>query len=265
MKIRLLFGVMLLMAVGACSKSPRTAEAAPPPPPTNIPPPTPTPAPPPTPAPEPPAAPPATPEPNYFAPEGVYFLLTKITIETPDGLIGYPAGTKVVRTGDKYRAPDGKNIAVEPDQITNDLRIAERVAGLDTAIQASIRSVTSTQAAIAAATAATPPVAPSPGGRTYTYTTTTTGPDGTQTVRQTTTTHTVTSYPDAIAKQLQELDRQRVLADNELSRIHTAWIQLSNRDPRTSPAAEQLTRQRNAVEERLRIIREQRALVLAGR
>jgi len=82
----------------------------------------------------------ATPPPvNYFAPEGTYYLVAKASLETNDGIVGYPPGTKVMRADDgRFQAPDGQFLTLQPNQMTNDLRIARQVAGADAANQMAI-------------------------------------------------------------------------------------------------------------------------------
>jgi len=155
-----------LLAFAACHKpSDQTASTDPAPPVAEA-----TPAP----APEPPpqeVAVAATPVPNYLAPEGVYFLVAKASLETSEGILGYKPGTRMVRGDDgRYRAPDGQFLTLEPNQITNDLRVARQAAGSDAAAQAALalagqRNAVDVSAAPPSAnarTAATATPAPSP-------------------------------------------------------------------------------------------------------
>ncbi len=116
----------------------------------------------------------ATPAPNYFAPEGVFYLTAKVSLETSDGITGYPPGTMVTKAADgRYKLADGQFAALEANQITNDLRIARQLMGADRAAQAALSqagnrtaadiAAAQTQSAIAAAAAATP--APPPVSR----------------------------------------------------------------------------------------------------
>ena len=86
--------------------------------------------------------------PSPFAPPGVFFLVTKVSMETDSGLFNYPPGTKVLKSGAKYTTFDGRQLSLRADQVTNDLRIATRVAGnspkLQAAIQASIHNTLAT-------------------------------------------------------------------------------------------------------------------------
>ncbi len=81
-----------------------------------------------------------TPEGSPFAPPGVFFLVKKVSLETDSGIIGYPPGSKVHLVGRQYVTRDGRHLTLRAEQVTNDLRIAEGVAGHDAAAQAAIRS-----------------------------------------------------------------------------------------------------------------------------
>ncbi|MDB6155364.1 MAG: hypothetical protein JWL90_3817 [Chthoniobacteraceae bacterium] len=82
----------------------------------------------------------ATPAPNYFAPEGVYFLLAATSVETEDGIVGFKPGSEALKQANgKYRVGEHE-IELRPDQLTNDLRIAGSLASADAAAQAAIRS-----------------------------------------------------------------------------------------------------------------------------
>ncbi|MDB6174321.1 MAG: hypothetical protein JWL59_3632 [Chthoniobacteraceae bacterium] len=82
----------------------------------------------------------ATPAPNYFAPEGVYFLLAATSVETEDGIVGFKPGSEALKQANgKYRVGEHE-IELRPDQLTNDLRIAGSLANADAAAQAAIRS-----------------------------------------------------------------------------------------------------------------------------
>lgn len=122
-----------------------------------------------TPAPEPPpppratpAPPPvveaATPAPNYFAPPGVYFLVTKASIETANGITGLRPGTRLQQTGPtEYTDAEGHQLTLAANQVTNDLRIAQQVAGADVAAQNSLRQMQNTRPAPTLQTATTAP------------------------------------------------------------------------------------------------------------
>ena len=81
----------------------------------------------------------ATPPPKRLAPEGMFFLLAKKSVETPDGIIGLKPGTQVLQQPDGKFMADGHPIEVLPTEITNDLDIAGRVVGADARAQAMIR------------------------------------------------------------------------------------------------------------------------------
>jgi hypothetical protein len=82
----------------------------------------------------------ATPAPNYLAPTGVFFLVTQVSVETPSGITGLRPGTQVQQTGpNEFLGPEGHKLTLRPDQVTNDLRIAQQIAGADAATQAALR------------------------------------------------------------------------------------------------------------------------------
>jgi len=84
-----------------------------------------------------------------FAPEGVYFLLERVSVMTDSGVIGDPPGTKVtlVKAGPPMRVTDGKNeFDVTPAQVTNDLDAATRVFYADQAALAQINSMNAMRA-----------------------------------------------------------------------------------------------------------------------
>lgn len=85
-----------------------------------------------------PTPPPATPAPE-LAPPGVYYLITAVSVETSDGILGLKPGQplKEVRPG-VYRA-DNNEVTLRPDQVTNDLAIARRFAAQDQRNQAAIQ------------------------------------------------------------------------------------------------------------------------------
>ena len=128
---------------------------------------------PPAPLPAPPIAaePPATAQPlatitpdpvqNWMAPEGTFFVSRQTSIETPEGLVGLRPGTKVQKQPDgRFLTDDQRIVTLQPDSVTNDLRVAQRVAAQDQQAQAAIRQ------AAAAASRARPEAVPSPPSRT---------------------------------------------------------------------------------------------------
>lgn len=183
----LMIAVATLLA--ACSKPVSPAPIA-----QATPEPTPIPTPPPTPvaivATPPPATPipvPATPEPNYFAPEGIYFLVTKKSVETSDGITGLRPGTRVLKQEDgSYKTDDGVSVQAAPHEVTNDLRIAQQLVSNDAAASAALRQQAAQWHAAEQASIRPGPTPLPPGARVYS--TTTIGADG-----RTTTTSTVTT------------------------------------------------------------------------
>ena len=81
----------------------------------------------------------ATPQPNYLAPEGVFFVIVATSIETKDGIAGFRPGTRAIKQPDGRYLADGHLVELRADQVTNDLRLASRIAGADQAAQAQIR------------------------------------------------------------------------------------------------------------------------------
>ncbi len=116
--IRLLSLASLLVLLAACSKAPQepvTASA-----------PTPKSAAASTPTFEPSAGPVETPVARAIVtPDKGWYLTQRISLATTDGIMSLPAGTRVMRIGDdaggiKVRAPDGTELIVQSDQITQD-------------------------------------------------------------------------------------------------------------------------------------------------
>lgn len=190
MKNLITLGFATALALAACDKKP-IAEAPPPTIPAATPP-TVVPSTPPPATPEPVAV--TTPAPNYFAPDGVYFLLEPTSVETPEGVSGLKPGTRLQRIGSGKYSTSGHEIALRDDQVTNDLRIAQRIAGADAAAQAALRR------AMAADTTAPAPLPP--GAHVYTTTTTTIGPDGKPVTRQVTSTSISTRTEPAPTPQI---------------------------------------------------------------
>jgi hypothetical protein len=83
-----------------------------------------------------------------FAPPGVFFLLERVSLETDSGVLSYLPGTKVIKAGSRYITSEGKQLTLKAAQITNDLRIATKLAGnnpkLLAAIQTSVRNTLAT-------------------------------------------------------------------------------------------------------------------------
>jgi hypothetical protein len=105
----------------------------------------------------------ATPAPE-LAPPGVFFLVTAVSVETTDGIVGLKPGQllRLVRPG-VYRA-DNNELTLRPDQVTNDLAIARRLANQDQRTQAAIQQRLAAQptAAVARGTNSQPPPAVQP-------------------------------------------------------------------------------------------------------
>jgi hypothetical protein len=89
---------------------------------------------------------PTTPAPQ-FAPPGVYYLITSVSVTTSDGILGLKPGQKLqqVRPG-VYRA-DNVEVTLRPDQVTNDLSIAGRLVTQEQQNQAAIQQRLATLAA----------------------------------------------------------------------------------------------------------------------
>ena len=253
MKRNILLSILTVILAGACGKAPQTSEVPPSPQPELRVAATPAPtalAP----------APVATPEPNHFAPEGVFFLTEKVNVEKKDGIIGYPPGTKVVRVNAGFVTVDGEKIAPRPDQMTNDLLIAQQVAGKDAASQAAVKSALA--AMVPAASAGSGAPLP-PGARSTTFSTVTTGPNGSQTVRETTMVHT--TIVDPVTAQLRELEKQRELLNLQIGREHEELRTLTVKNPRKSPDAERINNEIAALREKIRQLNEQSAVLRASR
>jgi hypothetical protein len=134
--------LLLCASVAACWKPIAKNEPAPETPDVVASTPAPQPSPPPRPTPAPPVVEAATPAPNYFAPPGVYFLVAKASIETANGITGLRPGTRLQQTGPtEYTDAEGHRLTLAANQVTNDLRIAQQVAGADVAAQSSLRQM----------------------------------------------------------------------------------------------------------------------------
>lgn len=89
----------------------------------------------------------ATPPPRRLAPDGMFFLLTKKSVETPDGIVGLKPGTQVLRQPDGKFLADGHTLDLLPTEMTNDLDLAGRIVGADARAQAAIRQTLQAQPA----------------------------------------------------------------------------------------------------------------------
>lgn len=84
---------------------------------------TPTPAPP---APATPAPVPAAsaPEDDHLAPPGVFFLRSRLSVTTDDGIVGVLPGARAELQSDGRYLVNGRTLAISPEYLTNDMRIA---------------------------------------------------------------------------------------------------------------------------------------------
>lgn len=101
----------------------------------------------------------ATPELNYFAPPGVYYLVSASSVETPEGIVGLTPGTKLQKVAPGKFTANGHQIDLRESQVTNDLRVAQSVAGADQAAQAALRRALSAAVKTAPVNPATTPSA----------------------------------------------------------------------------------------------------------
>ncbi len=97
----------------------------------------------------------ATPPPKRYAPEGVFYLITKKSIETEAGIVGFRPGTQVQLLPDGKYSVEGQTIELLPNEITNDLDLAARYAGADAQAQVALRQRLFTPAPPAPAPSAT--------------------------------------------------------------------------------------------------------------
>ncbi len=151
MKTTCLMAALAVCIVGGCSKPAAitTPEPTPEPAPVVV-------APPPAPAQPPPVAvavavETAEPPARNLAPDGIFFLLVRKSIETESGFQGVAPGARL-----KFAAPgmyeiEGQKIALRDDEVTNDLDIARQIAGADAAAQQALRQRSASEAAKARA------------------------------------------------------------------------------------------------------------------
>lgn len=69
---------------------------------------------------------------KHFAPEGVYYLLTRVSFSTDSGVVGIPRGAKVtlVRRGNPMRVTNGEyEFEVSSTQVTNDQDVVSGFEG----------------------------------------------------------------------------------------------------------------------------------------
>lgn len=176
-----------------------------------------------------PTPPPATPAPE-LAPPGVFYLITAVSVETSDGILGLKPGQllKEVRPG-VYRA-DNNEVTLRPDQVTNDMAIARRFATQDQRNQAAIQQ--------RLATTGSAPSAPSASGT------------------PSTASHSSAPPPpqeDPKVKARQELMQQRMAVQQQSNAVAASLNQASVRygnwevAAKKSPQAYQLLQQFNAL------------------
>lgn len=151
MKVPILTAALVALAFASCQKPTaeiqRTDDVSA----TPVPAPVSTPAPPAVIATAPPTAPPS-PE---LAPPGIFYLLAAVRVETDSGVTGLPPGTgvKFVREG-IYLSSAGE-VALRPDQITNNLATARQARDAERLKQVALRTEGASQVAQAPAAAAT--------------------------------------------------------------------------------------------------------------
>jgi len=89
---------------------------------------------------------PATPAPR-LAPEGIFYLIVAVNVETKDGIVGLPPGTgvKLVRPG-VYLTPQGE-MSLTSAQLTNDMDVAREARDTDHARQGALQKRLADEAA----------------------------------------------------------------------------------------------------------------------
>lgn len=145
-------GTLICLAMSACEKTETPAppeapaETTPEPPQAKLEAPAPAPTASTTTPPPPAAAPAATPAPT-LAPEGVFYLVQKVSVETDAGIVGLNPGTKAVKQPDGRFLADGHTVSLQPAQITNDLALARQAVSADYSAQQRLRQVMAARAA----------------------------------------------------------------------------------------------------------------------
>ncbi|MEO8351216.1 MAG: hypothetical protein ABI680_05755 [Chthoniobacteraceae bacterium] len=81
----------------------------------------------------------ATPPPKRLAPKGIFYLITKKSIETDAGIVGFRPGTPVQLQPDGKYLVEGRTMELLPHEITNDLDVAAQYAGAHAQAQAALR------------------------------------------------------------------------------------------------------------------------------
>ena len=106
------------------------------------------PEPPSTPAPSVPHIPVTSTRSDNKAPDGIYFLLKRVSATNATGIIGFPPGTPVKlvgNNGDIFRvSSDNIEFEVPREQLTTDLNIARNVAAVDSKTQAALAGIGNT-------------------------------------------------------------------------------------------------------------------------
>jgi hypothetical protein len=127
----------------------------------------------------------------------------------------------VVKQPDGHFLANGHQLTLRPDQITNDLRVAAQVASSDRAAQAAIRQTFAPPPAPAVSPVAA--ASPKPGrGR---------------------------AKDPVKAAKVAELERKRDANYAHIERLRQELGRLSNPNPRTSPAAQRITREIDAAQQ----------------
>jgi len=104
-------------------------------------------------------------ESHQFAPPGVFFLLSPVSVTTDDGITGLRPGTRLIQRADGRFTAEGLTLELRSDQITRDLQVAARIAGADQAAQAAIRQALQANNPPSIATGPTPTPAIAQQGR----------------------------------------------------------------------------------------------------
>lgn len=110
----------------------------------------------------------ATPAPE-LAPPGVFYLITSVSVETSDGILGLKPGQPLREVKPGVYLAGSNQVTLRPDQVTNDLGVARRLAVQDQRNQAAIQQHLATLASAPAASTGTssasqPATPPAPSG-----------------------------------------------------------------------------------------------------
>ncbi len=107
---------------------------------------------------------PSTPAPE-LAPPGVFYLVTAVSVETSDGILGLKPGQPLREVRSGVYLADNSQVTLRPDQVTNDLAVARRLAAQEQKNQAAIQqrwTATTATTTPAANSSASLRVAPTP-------------------------------------------------------------------------------------------------------